>query len=714
MKKKILFSIIYFGIIPAYSQNLQSNQAKPNSSDTTQTVTITAKSFDSERDDSASKSVFKSDFLNELGTMNLIDAFARIPSVNIVDGVPQLRGIKGGTQILVDGQKMPAGFSLGNLDTKMIDRIEVFRLATAEFSSQAMGGTINIVLRNGVIRSETALNYNLNKKIGANHEAGVAWSSKEGLFSQNTRLNLRSGRSDFDSGQQDIYDMQRDSNGRVVQSREGISNGETHVQSINLTPRLTWRKVGDDFIIVNSNLGYRENTKNQLDDFRTFVGTPFPFGHINQRVVTKSSSGSSTLRMSHRVNDTSKFDIDLSLSGERTHSNLRSNDTDEDRIHKSFRSVQAESTERGYTSSLKYRSTINDNHEFVSGLSISNMLKLDRRHFLQSDPRPSLSFSTDDNTNVDILNSAGFAQDEWQLNKLDSIYAGLRWEGISINSDSNMAKSAYRSSVWSPILQGLMKFKNKQDQLRFGVGRTYKAPSDFMVLTPKEINRNNSELTPNFQGNPNLKPSLTWNIESAFEHNEQDLSYAARFYFKSISGVHLLSTSLINDEWTSRYINGGDAHARGIEIDFRTTAKKFFEDAPKIGIRASFARRWSSISSVKGENNRIERFPETLNFSIDYAPKDLPIKFGSSFRLAKGGWQDTESNKREYVRPVTSTDLFANWQPSDRTSIRFGYSKYVMNRFEYLSEFNGVNVLSSSKKSNPAIATWSVTLEHTL
>ena len=65
-------------------------------------------------------------------------------------GAIRLRGLGSGyTQILLDGERVPAAFSLDSLAPEQIERIEILRAPTAETGARAIAGTINIVTRGG-------------------------------------------------------------------------------------------------------------------------------------------------------------------------------------------------------------------------------------------------------------------------------------------------------------------------------------------------------------------------------------------------------------------------------------------------------------------------------------------------------------------------------------------------------------------------------------
>ena len=87
------------------------------------------------------------------GDGTLSDVLKRQPGIT-VDASPgkaaaiRMRGMGGGyVALLLNGLPAPAGFALESLGPDVIERIEIQRTATAETSSQAVAGTINVILR---------------------------------------------------------------------------------------------------------------------------------------------------------------------------------------------------------------------------------------------------------------------------------------------------------------------------------------------------------------------------------------------------------------------------------------------------------------------------------------------------------------------------------------------------------------------------------------
>ena len=116
-----------------------------------QQVEVTG-SYDPRRDDTASKMVVNSEEILKYGDTSVTDVLKRLPGITVTGaagrqgGEIRMRGLGSGyTQILLNGERAPAGFSLDTVSPDMIERIEILHAASAEFSTQSIAGTINVV-----------------------------------------------------------------------------------------------------------------------------------------------------------------------------------------------------------------------------------------------------------------------------------------------------------------------------------------------------------------------------------------------------------------------------------------------------------------------------------------------------------------------------------------------------------------------------------------
>ena len=182
--------------VPALAQPTPSGEPvakqKPAAAEPMQKVEVkgSTEAYDARRDDTASKIVLNHDEIVKFGDTNVLDVLKRLPGVTVSGasgrgGAVRMRGLGSGyTQILVNGDRAPAGFSMDSLAPDSIERIEVLRAATAEFSTQSIAGTINIVLKKAIKTGQREVKLS----VGAGRDtvtptANLQLSDKKGQFS---------------------------------------------------------------------------------------------------------------------------------------------------------------------------------------------------------------------------------------------------------------------------------------------------------------------------------------------------------------------------------------------------------------------------------------------------------------------------------------------------------------------------------------------------
>ncbi|PTT78270.1 hypothetical protein DBR42_23895, partial [Pelomonas sp. HMWF004] len=103
---------------------------------------------DLRRREPVAKQLYGREELDKFGDTQLSDVLKRLPGINVSGGQLRMRGLGGAyTQILVNGEPAPPGFSLDNLNPAQVERLEVSKAPTADQSAQAIAGTLNIILK---------------------------------------------------------------------------------------------------------------------------------------------------------------------------------------------------------------------------------------------------------------------------------------------------------------------------------------------------------------------------------------------------------------------------------------------------------------------------------------------------------------------------------------------------------------------------------------
>jgi outer membrane receptor for ferrienterochelin and colicins len=127
----------------------------------TQRIEVTggrATDTDQRRQSTAAKIVIGRDEIDKFGDASVGEVLRRLPAVTVPgapgrSATPRMRGLGNGyTQILIDGERIPPGFSLESLTPEQVERIEILRAPTAETGARAIAGTINIITREGFRR----------------------------------------------------------------------------------------------------------------------------------------------------------------------------------------------------------------------------------------------------------------------------------------------------------------------------------------------------------------------------------------------------------------------------------------------------------------------------------------------------------------------------------------------------------------------------------
>jgi iron complex outermembrane receptor protein len=166
-------------------------------------VEITGGRSDSEvrRQSTAAKIVVGREEIERQGDATLGEILKRLPGVTL-GGPPgrggqiRFRGLGAGyTQILLDGDRVPPGFQIDSISPEQIERIEILRAPTAETGARAIGGTINIITREGYARKVNDV------RIGAQLEndrlgAGGSWTRNDKLgerWTLNTSVSVLGG-----------------------------------------------------------------------------------------------------------------------------------------------------------------------------------------------------------------------------------------------------------------------------------------------------------------------------------------------------------------------------------------------------------------------------------------------------------------------------------------------------------------------------------------
>jgi len=649
-------------------------------------VEVKGTGYDARRDDTAARIVVKREEVVRYGDTNVADVLKRIPGVTVTTGTGRstqirMRGLGGGyTQILVNGERTPSGFALDTLSPDMIERIEVLRVATAEFSSESVAGTINIVLRkqtNGRQR-EAKLGYLLSDDF-----RGPTFSTQLGDRGAKSSWSFSaSGNHDSLDREWGGFEENTRPDGRVDMYRTIHAPEKGHMNRLNLSPRLNWTLDNGDTLAWDT-IANSSSFRNWAHPIvTTLIGRPpqtpdlQTFGEMDDRMLKSDLSWTRSLE--------SGLKLDAKLGAEWSSRKMfvRRSGLDARGLAETEGSTLSDTHARGLNTTGKASRTMDGGHLLALGWDLrvneSNDIRSERDTVRVFAPGQLL----DEDFRAQVGRAAFYVQDEWTIDPRWSVYLGARWEGVRTRVSGNAVESTrVRSSVLSPILQTLYKFPAKEgkeaDQLRFALSRTYKAPDLDSIVPRRSAWENNSATEADFQGNPNLKPELAWGLDAAWEH------YWAEGAMLSVSGaLRRIDDYTSNDiyfdglRWIFTPVNDDRAVMRSLEIETKFPLKALYAGAPAIDLRASVSRYWSQVESVPGPHNRMEQqVPLTANLGADY--KSGALALGASVAYRRGGYVQVAANRGFYRVGRTDLDTYAAWTFSPKTVLRIALSNLL-------------------------------------
>ncbi|GAB3454799.1 hypothetical protein GCM10027321_06500 [Massilia terrae] len=651
------------------------DKTKDTSTAQIQTIEVkgSAAHYDPRRDDTASKTVLNRDEITKYGDDNVFDVLKRAPGVTVTGNVLRMRGLGAGyTQILVNGDRPPPGFSLDALTPDQIERIEIIRSASAEYSMQAIAGTINIILRKVVAKPQrdVRLSYNHSSQ-NRNTSVNGTWANKVDQLSYFLNAAAWRGTNDYASHSDEEFYLP---SGQISQSRETANNGGGAWKGMVLLPRVLYKFDNGDELNLNGSAQASSN-----ESAYRWVHTA-QFGAWPRPDYAEGQGGTPAKQrvLKGDVNYVSKIGggkLDLTMSAERSRFT-----SDSDNVM--YTAARASRLERNWdTTTLasrasmrgKFTRSLFDDHSLATGFDASRQKDDQARdRHEQTDAAPVTETIERFEPRIDRF--AAFIQDEWNLRQNISAYVGARWEGVQTESSGTNADGGIssRNHVLSPVAQFLYKFPDKSGrQLRLALTRTYKAPTLDQLTSRRYEATLNTRFSPDSSGNPNLKPELATGIDAGYEQFwEQGGMVAISVTRRAITDY--IRTALVvdpNGRWLNQPLNDGDALVHTLEAEVKMPLKSLIPSATGVDMRASASRNWSEVSTVPGPNNRLDaQMPLSANVGLDYKSGDFGL--GATLVFQKGSW--VQVSEAQSQRQLTRRDLdaYALWKLDPRYQLR--------------------------------------------
>lgn len=599
-------------------------------------VEISASRKQQLKNSTVGKTVIDHDELVRFGDGSLTGALKRVPGIT-TDGEIRIRGLgQGYTQILINGDPAPQGFSIDSLSPELVERIEVQRSATADQSAQAIAGSINIIMRKNsganVRRGKLGVEYT---RGGAVPFASVQLADKVGDLSYSLAGVARKSKS---SGTQQITMAESNSSGQLQGLRATAQENLDQADSLSLAPRITWVTDIAGTVTWQNYLEYRKVRFKSANRETTNLGDPSQYPVNAEAGASGTSIVRSDLQWEYRIKGAGKISAKLGINRNHRDGDFFFRGQAFDIGSDAANTLESSATDDAVVASGKYTTPFLKDHSLTVGWDAASTVRKESR--LQTDRAADFTWvpGSDEAYSATVRRVAGFAQDEWDLTEKVQMYLGVRWESLLTKSSSNVATdSSTRSAVWSPVWQLMWRLPEpSKDQVRMSMTRTYRAPATAdLVARRYTVNNDNNPTRPDRQGNPDLKPELAWGFDLSWEHQlPNDGLLKLGGYVKRVDDVMIQDLSKVNGTWITRPYNDGRANLHGVEVESRLPLRNVWDAVRNVELRANVSWNWSKLADPHVITGRLAD-PFSGNIGLDYkASSTLSAGSNLSFRSA--------------------------------------------------------------------------------
>lgn len=670
------------------------------------------------RQSTVAKQIYGREELERYGDGSMVDVVRRLPGVDVQGGAPRLRGLGSGyTLILINGDPAPNSFTLEQLNPAQVERIEVSKAPSADQSAQAVGGSINFILKTAPRTRQQSM------KIGAaystDHPTGNAsyyFGERVGALSYSLPL---SGYEWRGATELSVRRQVLDPAGVPDYARQ-LGNQAMWGHSLNASPQLSWRVDADESMSLQAFL-QRGTWGSRVD----FVNTAFTSAalledpSLNHGSFTNERLGA---QWNRRLNGNQR--MELKLTGGRAVS------TFDNQVYQAavpYRVSKGDGQDRSVIQSGKFTQLAGEKHTVSAGWEVETRRRSDELSVLvlgqlQLPGIEGVPFK------VGFDRQAYFVQDEWDLSEQWQLYGGVRNERIRTRSDTLEAPVSNTSSVLTPLLHVNFKPDPKGKNLvRASLTRSYKAADLYALVSRPTLNSRfplpnqaNDEIGADRIGNPRLRPELATGVDIAYEaYFGSGAMFSAGVFHRRVSDliryVNKLETVSYATlpRWVTRPENFSNASTSGLELEVKGKARDIlpalFEPPLDLGVRAALNVYRSSVDAVPLPNNRLDgQQPWSATMGFDYLYKKVPLTVGANFAYTPSYVsQQTLTQAMDQSR-TRALDLYGQWKFSPQITLRFAATNMAPLTARRTTFTDNGTVSDVGRK---ALANYSLTLE---
>lgn len=691
--------------------------AKVESLEVTQKRTTTTE----RRDATAAKIVIGRDEIEQYGDTNLGDVMRRLPGVTQGGrpgrgGPVRMRGMAGGfTQILLNGERIPPGFSIEEITPDQVERIEILRAPTAETGARAIAGTINIVLREALRSRHHDL------RIGTQLENGRFASNgsvtRNGTFSEAGSYNLTlsvNRRSREDETLEERTAAALPSEALTLDQRTtgtSVSRGD----HLFMTSRFQWRLGPGEqasfqpFVVAHEN---ESASRGRLDQP---VGEA-PYATSNGRSDSRFRAARFMTMLTRRLGPGTTTELRAGAGTFTVDGTSRLEQFDATGARALLQETVTDVRDRSWNAAAKLARNWGETHKATAGVEWEGTRRREAPVTRLDGVDPLAEFGAD--FDAGVRRNALYLQDEWDPGPNWATSLGVRVEEIVTRSDTPANPVRNRSLVTSPLAHAVWRWDApKRDQVRASLTQSYRPPTtQNLVARPRlstlyPVPGTNTAVSPDAAGNPGLKPEIAHGLELAFERylpmngvvSVNLFTRRLKDVIRSVTELEQVSWAPV-PRWVSRPQNLGRARTSGVEFDAKFRMDEVLPGSPAVNVRANVSVFRSRVDEVPGPDNRLASQPDmTANLGADYRFRGRPFSVGASLNWTPA--YDTRATVEQLERTDRKSvlDAYAIWHIDGATRLRLSVTSPEPREFNTFSSYTTAQerqVLASTARNH--------------
>ncbi|NKB34895.1 MAG: TonB-dependent receptor [Pseudomonadales bacterium] len=616
--------------------------------------------------------IYDKEFFQSFEPQSVGDMLKRVSGVAFTSDIgefeaPQLRGLGPEyTQVLINGERIPGVTDdrvalVDRIPAELIDRIEVIRSPTADIDSQGLGGTINLILKDGaeLQGSEWRLGGIFYPDIDPTTKGSAAitladtnnaWSY---LLSLNTQERL---------GPKTKSEFSYNEAGELQQVFSSDDIRESTDNS--LFGNLSYKVDNEESLSVR--FGY---VGSQIDEIEEFQIHDEEFELEESGLERRDSEQERwDLGFSYDKSVNDDLDFRFSLSG----SQFRDDTEDLEALIDEgveeielLQSTDIEDLDLQTTAGFSYR--INSEHRIEFGFGANKQEREANQRIFERDEDDLVDVSPGNGIyRVEESKRFIFLKDIWDLSNSSTLELGLRGEDTELSQRGSNGLSSETQFEFNPSAHYFREI-GSNGQLRVSLAKTLRRPN-FTEIIPF-VNRDSPSEDQVTIGNPSLHPEVALGLDVGYSHSFDNSGgiLGLNFFYRDIEDKIEL-TQIGEDTFSPENVGNGEAW--GLEIDFGMPLT--FVGLPQL----SFFTNYSYIDSeIKDPfTNQTRRFnlqPNYIaNVDLIHSFDRLGINHGISFQK-QGKVRDLQFDETKQVSYGANLEYFIEKTIGENLTLRF-------------------------------------------